>query len=126
MLRFDWSAVEDQVITAVYGQQGVGHSRSAVAICIAGGAVVLRVDEDTDEIIATHEPPPQSGADWRLITCFDDWIGKRLSWCWVSRNSQGYLDMFTLALSDIDPSFAFVATGSSLSCRRLMEFPVTK
>jgi len=126
MLRFDWSAVEGQVITAVFGEHDVGHSWWAIAICIGCSAVVLRVNEDTDEIIVTHEPRPQPGADWKPVTGFEDWIGKHLSWCWVSRNSQGYLDMFTVALSDIGPSFAFVAAASSLTCRRLMEFRITK
>jgi hypothetical protein len=111
------------VITAVYGEQYVGNSWGSLAICVADGVVVLRVNPDTDEIIATYEAHIQLATDWKPITCFDSWIGMRLSWCWVSRNSRGYLDMFTISLSDIDPAFAFVAAGSSLRCRRLVDFP---
>ena len=126
MLQFDWSLVEDRTIAAIYGEHHAGHGWWSIAICVGDRAVILRVDEDTDQIIVTYEFQPQPGEVWKPIAYFDDWIGKRLSWCWVSRNSQGYLDMFTISLSDIDPAFAFVAAASSLTCRKLAWFPVTE
>jgi hypothetical protein len=65
----------------------------------ASGVLILRCDDDTDELIAEVG---RAGTDAVLIA--DSWIdgllGKRIEYAWDLRNHRGYLDGFQLRLVD--------------------------
>ena len=92
----------------------------AVAICVDNAAIVVTVEPETDQVIVARADP-QIAADWASIASFDYAIGKKLGWCWIGINSQGYKDSFTVAicgsgLDFIEPHWTFVAAASSLQC----------
>jgi hypothetical protein len=120
ILQFDWNIVEGRTISAILGKRDIDLGLIEVAICLGDHAVILRVNNDTDEIWAFYEPlPGRNSRRWKPIGEFEREVGKKLAWCWSGRNSQGYLDMFTISLSNIDPMIAFVAVASSLHLKRL-------
>ncbi|HTJ62835.1 MAG TPA: DUF6334 family protein [Alphaproteobacteria bacterium] len=126
ILQFDWTLVEGKKITAMLGKGHLGASWREIAICLGDVGVMLRVNAETDEVIASLEPVRALTKAWKSIDILSDCVGGELFWSWTSRNSQGYLDMFTISLSDIDPQIAFVAAASTLSCRKLVEISAAR
>jgi hypothetical protein len=124
-LQFDWEAVAHKPVLAVLGvnerrMSGGALAWDALALALGETAVVLRVINDTDEFVVSHEPAPD-GESWVGTLAFEDAIGKPLGWCWVGTNYLGYRDSFTLALGDVvpdalQPRLTFLAEASSLSC----------
>ncbi len=125
MLRFDWQAVTDREVVSIHG---LGESTmddgslrwASIAIVLDEVSILLRVDEDTDQIIVTLAPAELSSFDnsWADIDGLQEMVGRPLGWCWVSCNSQGYLDAFTISIDGIDPEYMFVGAASELECRR--------
>jgi hypothetical protein len=125
MLRFDWEAALDREIVAVRGLEervisDGGLTWTSIAFDLADAVVVLRVDEDTDQIIVTLEAiePTDGGTQWVSVAALHSVVGRRFGWCWVSCNSQGYLDAFTVSVDGIEPNLMFVGVASTLECRR--------
>jgi hypothetical protein len=120
-MRLDWEEVVDRPITSVFGLEAAtmdnGSARwDAIAICIGSLAVLVTVEPDTDQVIVALSDPPVSPG-WASIQSFDSALGKKLGWCWIGINSQGYKDSFTIALGGLlDPHCTFVAEASSLIC----------
>jgi hypothetical protein len=123
--RFDWEEVLGAVVTDILGlnsqimNDGSEHW-DAVAIRIGEKAVLLTVDWDTDQVIASHEDTP-SGAGWAPIASFGFARGQPLAWSWVGINYLGYKDCFSVAFGDdlstaLTPRCMFIAAASSLSC----------
>jgi hypothetical protein len=65
----------------------------------ASGVLILRCDDDTDELIAEVG---RAGTEAVLIV--DSWVdgllGKRIEYAWDLRNHHGYLDGFQVRLVD--------------------------
>ena len=120
MLQFDYEEAHRQNVVAVLGQRDGHAGWQAMAIITEGDAVVLRVDPNSDEIALTFEPAPDSDAGWIEILEMADVIGAPLGWCWVGRNYRGYLAMFTLSFSGLEPQFCFVAEAGTMTIRRII------
>lgn len=126
VLRFNWDVVVDQTIIGVLGKdQGACSDGSllwsAIELVLAGASVILSVTENTDEVVAylRQSEPAQNLASWQEINVLQDIVGCRLGWCWVSCNSQGYLDSFSIALDGIEPTHTFIAVASMLTCMKM-------
>lgn len=118
MLQFDYEMVEGEIVTAVVGQADEIGNWWSVAILLGSRALVLRVDEDSDEISATLEAAP-TGYSWVPVKPMQLAVGNALGWCWIGRNYRGYLDMFTVSFSGLEPQFLFVGMASALQLRRV-------
>jgi hypothetical protein len=118
MLQFDYETVEGETVTAVLGQADGKGSWWSVAILLGSRALVLRVDEDSDQISVALEAPPE-GADWTPLEQMQVAIGSALGWCWIGRNYRGYLDMFTVSFSGLEPQFLFIGMASALKLRHV-------
>jgi len=122
MLQFDWEEVEGEAISSVVGHfenspEGAGVRLWSIAFVLTSGAVILSVDNDSDEITVRREPSVAGGGQpWLEVEALSGLIGRKLGWCWIGRSYRGYLDTFTLALDGVDPSFMFVAEASALQC----------
>ena len=124
-LGFDWETVVHKPVTAVIGRNerrmnDGSLAWGALAFAVGDGAVVLTVNDDTDEIVVAHEVAPDDHG-WGAVAALGDTVGKLLRWCWVGANYRGYRDSFTLALGDVvplalQPRLTFLAEGSSLLC----------
>lgn len=124
-LRFDWETVTHTPVAAVIGtnQRRMDDGSlfwDALAFVLSESAIILTVNDDTDEIVVAHDAIPD-GREWTSIPSFDDVVGKPLGWCWVSTNYRGYRDSFTLAFGDVVPDAAqprltFLGEGSSVTC----------
>lgn len=128
MLQFDWEEVDGAEISAVMATgtsfcDDLSVRCDAIAFILAGHAVVLRVSQDTDEVIVCRESLPLHEANWHPLSQLDEIVGRKLGWCWVGRNYRGYLDSFTVAIDGIDPCYIFTGIASSLQCARVV--PVT-
>lgn len=118
MLQFDYEMVEGETVTSVVGQADENGNWWSVAILLGSRALVLRVDEDSDEISATLEAAP-AGANWVQVKPMQLAVGSALGWCWIGRNYRGYLDMFTVSFSDLEPQFLFIGVASALQLCRI-------
>lgn len=125
MLQFDWDEVDGANVTAVLATgSGVMSDGSLVceqiALVVGAKAVVMRVDDDTDEVIVSlEEAAALSDASWQTLGQLSEIDSQRLGWCWGGRNNRGYLDTFMIALQGIDPSYTFTGAGSRLQCARV-------
>ncbi|MDG2534490.1 DUF6334 family protein [Sphingomonas sp. HITSZ_GF] len=128
MLQFDYATVHGHTVTAVLGETRYGAPGWwAIAIQLGSTAIVLRVDEDSDEIIALldEEPlarndrKPLTTARWEPVAALAEAIGSTLGWCWIGRNYLGYLDMFTLSFDGLEPQFCFVGVASQVEIKRI-------
>lgn len=122
MLQFDYETVDGKIVTAVLGQPNEVESRWwVVAIVLGSQALVLRVDPDSDEISVSLEAAPE-GTAWTPVRPMQAAVGAALGWCWVGRNYRGYLDMFTVSFSGLEPQFLFMGMASALQLRCVSEF----
>jgi hypothetical protein len=119
MLQFDYEDAEGAIITAVLGEPQ-GRSWWRIAVQLGERMLLLNVDEDTDQIEATLEPAAVGG-DWRPVDALGSIVGRSLGWCWVGRNSQGYLDMFCLGFDGIEPEVLFLAEASTIRLKRISD-----
>jgi hypothetical protein len=118
ILKFDYAAVEGETVTAVLGQADGNGNWWSVAILLGSRALVLRVDADSDQISVALEAAPE-GADWATVEPMHFAIGSELGWCWIGRNYRGYLDMFTVSFSGLEPQFLFIGMASAIQLRRV-------
>lgn len=119
MLQFDYAEVDGQLVTGVVGIRAASGDWWAIAVIMRGRAVVLRVDPDTDEIIATLEKSIHLADGWDNVAELNYAIGLALGWCWIGRNYRGYLDMFILSFSGLDPQVCFIAEASTLRIKHI-------
>jgi hypothetical protein len=119
MLQFDYDLARGRVVTAVLGSDAGSGALDSLAVVTAESALVLRVHPDTDELIVDFEPAPVLGGQWRAVDELSSIKGSELGWCWVGRNYLGYLDMFTLSFSGLDPQYCFMGEASNITIRRL-------
>lgn len=125
MLQFDWEEVDGANVTAVLATGSRVMSDGSlcceqIAIVVGAKAVVMRVNDDTDEVIVSLEDAATlSDASWQTLDPLVEISSRRLGWCWEGRNYRGYLDTFTIALQGIDPSYVFTGAGSALQCARV-------
>ncbi len=122
-LPFDVDLIQDRIITAVLAQHDGVNRWWAVALMFGSDALVIEVDRDTDEVLLTYgvvaEPEEEP---WLPANLLSEFIGEPFGWCWLGRNSQGYVDSFSISLSDqVWPDFCFIGAASSLTCRRLSQ-----
>ncbi len=119
MLQFDYEKVREKLIISVRGfSDGLG-GWEAIAIETSEGALLIRIDVDTDELSVNLEPTPDVGAYWLPVGDLASAVGLRLGWCWIGRNYLGYLDMFTLSFSGLEPQVCFVGEASQITIRRI-------
>lgn len=118
MLQFDYDTVEGETVTAVLGQADKNGNWWSVAILLGSRALVLRVDADSDQISVALDAAPE-GADWAPVKPMQLAVGSALGWCWIGRNYRGYLDMFTVSFSGLEPQFLFIGMASALHLRRV-------
>ena len=118
MLQFDYETVDGEIVTAVLGQADDNGNWWSVAILLGSQALVLRVDADTDQISVALEAAPE-GADWGPVEPMHTAIGSALGWCWIGRSYRGYLDMFIVSFSGLEPQFLFIGVASALQMRRV-------
>ncbi|MFV0624284.1 DUF6334 family protein [Sphingomonas sp. ac-8] len=120
MLQFDYDKAHGQVATAVLGRRDGAAGWHGVAVVIEDRALVLRVDADTDEIAVELEAAPDVNSGWQAVAELSDFVGSELGWCWVGRNYRGYLDMFTLSFSGLEPQLCFTGEAATISIRRIL------
>jgi len=120
MLQFDYDEVHGKVATAVLGQREGVAGWQGIAILIEDRALTLRIDPNTDEIIVNLEAAPEANIGWLAVTEMSDLVGSQLGWCWVGRNYRGYLDMFTLSFSGLEPQVCFIGEGATIIIRRIL------
>jgi hypothetical protein len=120
MLQFDYEEAHGHVATAVLGRRDGAAGWQGVAIVIESRALMLRVDPDTDEIAVELEAAPEMNSGWFAVAELSDFVGSELGWCWVGRNYRGYLDMFILSFSGLEPQVCFTGEGASISIRRIL------
>lgn len=123
MLRFDWEEVEGATVIAVRAKEARGLNDGSLecrelALVLGANAVVIRVSDDTDEVIVTLEDFVSTG-EWQPLEPLREIEARSLGWCWMGHNYRGYLDTFTIALDGIDPAFSFTGVASALQCARL-------
>lgn len=123
MLQFDWVAVEGATVAAVVAKEARGLNDGSfkcreIAFVLGAKAVVLRVNDDTDEVIVALEDFA-SNSEWQPLGPLQEVVSCTLGWCWEGRNYRGYLDTFTVALDGIDPAFSFTGVASTLQCARV-------
>lgn len=118
MLQFDYEMIEGETVTAVLGQADGNGNWWSVAILLGSRALVLRVDADSDQISVVLEVAPE-GADWPPVEPMRLAVGSTLGWCWIGRNYRGYLDMFAVSFSDLEPQFLFISMASALKLHRV-------
>ena len=125
MLQFDWEDVDGLTVTAVLGHtlRPVDDGSlvcDKVAVVVGARAVVMRVNDDTDEVIVTLEDARTlQMPGWQDLAQLREVVSRPLGWCWIGRNYRGYLDVFTIAVDGIDPVFAFIGKASGLTCARV-------
>ena len=120
MLQFDYDEVNGQRVTAVLGRREGTTGWREIAVVIRGRALLLRVDSDTDEIAVELEAAPEATQGWLAVADLSDFAGSELGWCWVGRNYRGYLDMFTLSFSGLEPQVCFTGEAATISIRRIL------
>ncbi len=120
MLQFDYEDVHGQTVSGVVGRRDGPAGWDSIAFVIETRAVVLRVDPNTDEVVVTLEDAPDLASDWIEVAEIAGAIGFALGWCWIGRNYRGYLDMFTLSFSDIDPQICFLGEASTLTIKHII------
>lgn len=118
MFQFDYETVEGETVTAVLGQPDENGNWWSVAILLGSRALVLHVDADSDQISVALEAAPE-GANWVPVEPMRLAVGSTLGWCWNGRNYRGYLDMFTVSFSGLEPQFLFISMASALQLRRV-------
>lgn len=119
MLLFDYEKARAQVVTAVLGLEDGPAGWQSIAIVTSERAILIRLDADTDELTVSSEPAPDVGKGWSPIDALASAIRSELGWCWVGRNYLGYLDMFTLSFSGLEPQVCFVGEASNVTVRRI-------
>jgi len=120
MLQFDYEEAHGHVATAVLGRRDGAAGWQAVAVVINDRALMLRVDKDTDEIAVELGAAPNEDSGWQAIAELSDFVGSELGWCWVGRNYRGYLDMFTLSFSGLEPQLCFTSEAAVITIRRIL------
>jgi hypothetical protein len=133
MLHFDWAEVLGETITSVRGQPGYYEGSGVfwwrTAILIGQAAIMIEVNNDTDEIIVTLKqddlPMEEAPLDlaWIDVPALSELVGRKLGWCWTARNSQGYLDAFMIAVDGIDPTYMFIGMASCVQIKKIAESP---
>ena len=120
ILHFDYDEVDGQMATAVLGQREGTAGWQKIAVVMDERALMLRVDPDSDEITVELESAPEMADGWLAVADLSDFVGSELGWCWVGRNYRGYLDMFTLSFSGLEPQVCFTGDGATISIRRIL------
>ncbi|WP_294267368.1 DUF6334 family protein [uncultured Sphingomonas sp.] len=120
MLNFDYDEAHGQVTTAVLGRRDGAAGWHRVAVVIKDRALMLRVDPDTDEIAVGLAAALSMNSGWLAVAELSDFVGSELGWCWVGRNYWGYLDMFTLSFSGLEPQLCFTGDAATISIRRIL------
>lgn len=128
MLQFDWEEVEGATVEAVVAKDARAMDDGSLrcetlGLILGAKAVVIRVNDDTDELIVSREDAGAC-ADWPPLLQLGEVVSRDLGWCWVGRNYRGYLDTFTLAFDGIDPGYSFTGVGSCLQCARVVPIAV--
>lgn len=125
ILQFDWEEVEGLEVVAVVAIEPRRMDDGSLvcdqlALIVGARAVVIRVNDDTDEVIVSlKEAIAIQEPEWQTLEQLQEIVSCRLGWCWSGRNYRGYLDTFTVALDGIDPGYSFVGMASSLHCMRV-------
>jgi hypothetical protein len=85
------------------------------------GTLLLRCDDDTDEIVLeTTNPPARRDSSKTLLS---ELIGMQIDYAWELRNHRGYMDAIQLRLTAADGREAtcqFEAAASAMDIRRVV------
>jgi hypothetical protein len=85
------------------------------------GTLLLRCDDDTDEIVLeTTNPPARRDGSKTLLS---ELIGMQIDYAWELRNHRGYMDAIQLRLTAADGREAtcqFEAAASAMDIRRVV------
>jgi len=125
MLQFDWEEVDGLTVTAVLATSPRPTDDGTlccdkVAVVVGAKAVVMRVNDDTDEVIVSLEDALTThDSEWQQLEQLNKIVSRRLGWCWEGRNYRGYLDVFTIGVDGIDPAYSFIGMASCLNCTRV-------
>ena len=119
MLQFDYEEVLAQTVTAVLGLGDGSAGWQSIAIVTSERALLIRVDADTDELTVNLEPAPAVSEHWQSVELIADAVGLELGWCWIACNYLGYLDMFTISFSGLEPQVCFVGEAAKVIVRRI-------
>jgi hypothetical protein len=120
MLQFDYEEVHGRTVSGVVGRRDRPAGWNSIAFVVEHRAVVLRVDPDTDEVVVTLEDASGLASGWIEVAEVAHAIGSTFGWCWIGRNYRGYLDMFTLSFSGIDPQICFLGEASTLTIKHII------
>lgn len=119
MLQFDYEDVHERTVSGVVGRRDGPTGWNSIAFVIENRAVVLRADPNTDEVVVTLEDASNLQSDWIEVAETAVAVGSALGWCWIGRNYRGYLDMFTLSFSGIDPQICFLGEASTRTIKHI-------
>ncbi|MDF0546761.1 DUF6334 family protein [Sphingobium sp. H39-3-25] len=119
MLQFDYEEAHGKVVTAVLGVSDGPVGWESIAIVISECALLIRIDENTDELTVNLEPTPKMEGPWQPIHDLMSAVGSELGWCWIGRNYLGYLDMFTLSFSGLEPQVCLCGEASNIRIRKI-------
>jgi len=81
---------------------------------------MLRADSNTDKIAVELETAPEPTKSWLAVGDLSNFVGSELGWCRVGQNYCGYLDMFTLSFSGLEPQVCFTGEGATISVGRIL------
>ena len=128
MLQFDWDEAKETPIRAVLCREESRMSAGTaqwerLAFVIGEKAVVLTVNDETDEVLVALEAASETEG-WDEVPSLSFAEGRTFGWCWIGRNYRGYLDTFTVAFGDVvpdalTPRWMFLGEGSALTCPEL-------
>jgi hypothetical protein len=102
----------------VYDDGGLAFEKALIDL--DGRQIVISVDDDTDQIKAeTYERSNFEG--WSDMGPFMEFIGSKMSWSWMARNSQGYNDVLIISFDQPIPQFLFLASASMLGLHKILQ-----
>jgi hypothetical protein len=126
-LNFDYDLLHGQRLASITGcgakaaKGGVKVER--VAIGLERTALVISINEDTDEIVLKASQAKRtllgSSRRWKSLAPLTKYVGKELGWCWTARNYKGYADLFILSFQGIEPQIVFCGIASNLWIYRM-------
>lgn len=127
-LNFDWELVDGSTVVAAIGRNERRMDDEAfawdeIAIVLAENAIILSVNDDTDEVIVNLSAVP-TGKDWLDVAPLNRFVSEQLGWCWEVTNYRGYSDGFMVAFGDVlpnalHPKLTFFGEGSAITCLQM-------
>ena len=124
----DYDAIHGLPVSSILGtgaQILTDGSTSFEEIAFIAGdkALVVSVNQDTDEIILRVEHAPSfltdNAAGWENCELLREYIGRELGWAWTAINCKGYADTLILSFAGIEPEVLLCGVASTIEFYKL-------